>query len=111
MRTLIVVGALASFALSAVASAQLPAASPAPAATPAPAARHYTTADTDIGTFLDDPAAKAVVDKYLPGFSSNDQIEMARGMTLAAIQQFSPDVITDAKLVAIDAELAKLPVK
>lgn len=82
----------------------------APAAA-APAAGHYTTADTDIGTLLDDPASKAIIDKHLPGFSSNGQIEMARGMTLRAIQAFSADQLTDEVLGKIDADLAKLPAK
>ena len=71
----------------------------------------YTTADTDIGTLLDDPAARAVVDKHVPGFSSGDQIDMARGMTLRAIQQFAADTLTDKVLAEIDADLAKLPAK
>ena len=82
------------------------------AQTPAPAAAtHYTTADTDIGTLLDDPAARAVVDKYIPGFSSGDQINMARAMTLKSIQQYAPDKFTDEVLASIDADLAKLPTK
>lgn len=82
------------------------------AQTPAPAAAaHYTTADTDIGTLLDDPAARAIVDKYIPGFSSGDQINMARAMTLKSIQQYAPDKFTDQVLASIDADLAKLPAK
>jgi hypothetical protein len=38
------------------------------ASTSAPAA--YVPADIDIGTLLDDPAARAIVDKYVPGFST-----------------------------------------
>lgn len=75
----------------------------APAANPL-----YSTTDTDIGTLLDNPATKAVLDKILPGFSTNEQVAMARGMTLRAIQQFAADQITDERLTAIDAELAKL---
>ncbi len=78
----------------------------------APAApAHYTTSDSDIGTLLDDPAARAVVDKHLPNFSKGDQIDMARGMTLKAIQQYASDTITDKVLAEIDADLAKLPWK
>ena len=33
---------------------------------------------------------------------------MARAMTLKDIQAYSPDVITDEKLAAIDADFAKL---
>jgi hypothetical protein len=76
----------------------------------APAA-HYTTADTDIGTLLDDPAARAVLDKHIPGFSKRDQIDMARSMTLKGIQPYDSATITDKALADIDADLAKLPAK
>lgn len=82
----------------------------APTATAGTAA-HYTTADTDIGTLLDDPAAKALLDKYIPGMTSNDQIDMARAMTLKTIQQYSPDKITDKVLADLDADFAKIPAK
>lgn len=68
----------------------------------------YTTADTEIGTLLDDPAAKAILAKNIPGFVENEQVEMARGMTLRAIQPFAPDDVTEDRLKQIDAELAKL---
>lgn len=91
---------------AAPAMAQAPA---APAA--APAAAHYTTADTDIGTLLDDPAAKAVLVKHIPDIANNEQMDMARSFTLRGIQQFAADTLTDEKLAAIDADLAKLPAK
>lgn len=72
---------------------------------------HYTTTETDIGTLLDDPAAVAVIEKYVPGFSSKDQIDMARPMTLKSIQQFAPETYTDKVLADIDAGFAKLPSK
>lgn len=71
----------------------------------------YTTADTTIGTLVDDAAAKAVIDKHMPGFSTNPQIEMAKAMTLKQIQGFAPDMIKDEVLAKIDVELAKLPAK
>ena len=82
-------------------------ASTAPKAT----AAHYTTADTDIGTLLDDPAAKAVLAKHVPDLVKSDQVDMARSLTLQSLQNYSPDTFTDEKLKAIDADLAKLPVK
>lgn len=96
--------ALAAATLSSTAMAAEPAQA---AAAPAPKAK-YTTSDTDIGTLLDDPAAKAIIDKYIPGMTSNEQIEMARSMTLKAIQAYAPDDVTDERLAKIDAELAKL---
>ncbi|HEX7854811.1 MAG TPA: hypothetical protein VF503_14065 [Sphingobium sp.] len=71
----------------------------------------YSVESTDIGTLLDNPAAKAILDKYLPGFSSNPQIDMARSMTLKSVQQYSPDTMTDDTLAKVQADLAKLPAK
>lgn len=108
MRTKIFCVALAMTAGAAPALAQSPAA-PATAAASTTTAPKYTTADTELGTLLDDPAAKAIIEKNIPGMTNNDQLDMARGMTLKAIQQYSPDDITDARLAAIDTEFAKLP--
>ncbi len=100
MKKLAIAAALAVAVTSPVLAAES-----APAAAPAAA---YSTEATDIGTLIDNAATKAVLDKHLPGFAGNPQIEMARGMTLVDIQQYAADVITDAKLAAIDADLAKL---
>ncbi|MBL4827000.1 MAG: hypothetical protein JKY66_04690 [Spongiibacteraceae bacterium] len=69
----------------------------------------YNCTDTELGLMLDNPALKAIVEKHLPGLTNNDQVDMARGMSLKDIQMYSPDEITDEKLAAIDAEIAKLP--
>jgi para-nitrobenzyl esterase len=94
-----------------IAAAPLALAAPVMAET-APAApaekAKLSTADTTIGDLLDNPAAKAVLDKHMPGFSSNPQVEMARGMTLRAIQPMVPDQIKAETLDMIDADLAKL---
>ncbi len=71
----------------------------------------YSAADTAIGSLLDDPAAKAILDKHMPGFSGNPQVEMARSMTLKQVQGFAPDQIKDEALAKIDVDLAKLPAK
>ena len=76
----------------------------------APATR-YSTADTKIGSLLADPAAKAVLDKYFPGVSSDKRIGMAKAMTLRAVQKFAPDKFTTEALDAADAELSSLPVR
>jgi hypothetical protein len=104
MRSAILVAA--ALALTpALASAQT-----APAA-PAATAAHYNTTETEIGVILDDPAARAVLEKHVPELKGNDQIDMARSMTLKALQDFSPETFTDKKLAEIDADLAKLPAK
>ncbi|HEX7821676.1 MAG TPA: hypothetical protein VF463_13790 [Sphingobium sp.] len=83
----------------------------APAAPAAPVAKHLTTTDTAIGDLLADPAAKAVIDKHIPGLSDSPQIGMASGMTLRAIQPMAGDMITVPMLDAVDTDLAKLPSK
>jgi hypothetical protein len=80
-------------------------ADPAPAVTPA----KLSTADTDLGTLLDNPGAKAVLQKYIPQMISSPQIDMARSMTLKQLQGYAGDMLTDDTLTKIDAELAKLP--
>jgi len=80
-------------------------------ATATPAAKHYSTQDTPIGDLLADPAAKAILDKHIEGFSTSPQIGMATGFTLRAIQPMSGDKITEEMLDAIDADFAKIPAK
>lgn len=77
-------------------------------AEPKPVPTHYSTAETKIGALLADPAAKAVLDKYFPGVSSDSRIGMAKSMTLRAIQRFAPDMFSVEKLDAADKELATL---
>jgi len=71
----------------------------------------YTTEDTDIGSLLDDPAAAAIIDKHMPGFSTNPETELARGMTLKQIQPYAADTITDELLQSMDADFAALAAK
>ncbi|MET0371882.1 MAG: hypothetical protein ABW039_10960 [Sphingobium sp.] len=71
----------------------------------------YTTEETDVGTLLDDPAAKAVLVKHLPEIAKSEQIDMARSLTLRQMQSFASDKVTDETLAKIDADLVNLPVK
>ncbi len=83
-----------------------------PASLPGAAqAAKFKTGETTVGDILDNPAATAVVKKHLPELVANEQINMARGMTLKAIQQYSADTVTDQKLTQIDADFAKLGAK
>ena len=88
------------------------AASANPASLPGAAqAAKFKTGETTVGDILDNPAATAVVKNHLPELVANEQINMARGMTLKAIQQYSADTVTDQKLIQIDADFAKLGAK
>lgn len=106
MRFIFITAALALVAPN-LATAQTPApAKPVTAGTvPAAAPGAYSVTDTDLGTLLDDPKAKAVLSKHLPELTNNEQINMARGMTLKAVQSYSADQVTDAKLAAVQADL------
>jgi hypothetical protein len=109
-RNVLIAALLASAACLAAATARAadtPAVAPAAAAT----ARHYTTGETTIGTLLDDPAAKAILVKYIPQLATSTQIDMARGLTLRQIQSYAADTLTDETLGKIDWDLSKLPVK
>jgi hypothetical protein len=89
-------------------AADTPAAAPAASAA---AAKPYTTAETTIGTMLDDPAAKAILVKYIPELATSAQIDMARGLTLKQIQAYAGDKLSDETLGKIDWDLSKLPAK
>jgi hypothetical protein len=77
----------------------------------AAAAQPYTTEDTALGDILDDAEAAAMIDKYVPGFSKDPQVEMARGMTLRQIQGYAADAFTDAVLTSLDSDFAALAAK
>jgi hypothetical protein len=69
------------------------------------------TLDTTLGELLANPQAKAVLDKHLPGVSSNPMIAMVQGMslnTLLAMPQAAQFGITKEKAEAILAEVNKL---
>ena len=75
----------------------------------ATASGRYTTMTTPLGTLLDTPAAKAVLERQVPDVLANPRIGMARGMTLQALQSYVPTLTTE-KLRAIDAALAGVAV-
>jgi len=43
------------------------------------------TLDTTLGTLLDHPQAKAILDQYVPGIATNPMVAMIKGMTISAI--------------------------
>jgi hypothetical protein len=68
------------------------------------------TLDTKLGTLLDDPQARAVLDDYLPGISSNPLVAMAKGMSLKmilAMPQAAQFGLTQKKAEEILAEINK----
>ena len=66
------------------------------------------TLDTPLGTLLDRPEAKAVIDQYLPGVSANPMVAMVKGMTInqiLALPQAAQLGITKAKAEALLVEV------
>jgi len=69
------------------------------------------TLDSTLGTLLDNPQAKAVLDKYLPGVSGNPMLAMVKNMSiknLLAMPQAAQFGLTKEKAEQILAEINKL---
>jgi len=69
------------------------------------------TVDSSLGQLLDDPQAKAVIDQYLPGLSTNPMVAMVRGMSLKMIlsmPQAAQFGITQEKVDVILAEVNRM---
>lgn len=73
------------------------------------AARATTYSSTNIiGTLLDNPATKAILERHIPEVVDNPRIFLARGLSLQELQKHAPEKLTKAKLDVIDAELSKV---
>ncbi len=69
------------------------------------------TLDTQFGTLLDHPQAKAIIEKYLPGVSTNPMVGMVKGMTLKALlatPQAAQFGITKEKVETVLVEINKV---
>lgn len=69
----------------------------------------YTISETPIGTLVDDPAAAAVLETYMPGSTTSPQLNMVRGITLLEVQAANPAALSDETLAEIQADLSALP--
>jgi para-nitrobenzyl esterase len=65
---------------------------------------HYLVGETVMELMIDDPRAKAVIDKHLPGLTDSEQIGLAGGLTLQDLEQFLPQIVTPEKVAAIQAD-------
>lgn len=65
----------------------------------------YSVEQTALGTLLDDPTAKAIIQKYAPEVISHPQVAMARPLSLRQLQTFSGDLLNDAVLAKIQTAL------
>jgi len=62
--------------------------------------------NSPIKDLLADEKATGILEKHLPGLTSNPQLQQAMDMSLRAIAPFAPDTFTDEVLEAIDKDLA-----
>ena len=106
MKFLPVLGA--ALLVPAVAAAQTAPAPAAPAEPAKPAAAAKFTLDTPIGELLANEAAKAVLDKDLPGLTQLPQLEMIKGLSLKQLQPYSDGKLTDELLAKTESSLAAI---
>lgn len=104
---------LAAFLLAS-ASTAAPVSAEAPVAETT--AAKYNVKSTPLGTLLGDPSAKAVLSKYIPKLIENpDMAERASAMSLTevadAVKAYAPDLLSEAVLSKIEADLAALPAR
>ena len=99
--------AFAALILSAAAAqAQTTPATP-PATMPAPAAAKFSL-DTPLTDLVANPAAKAVLDKDLPGLTTLDSFDTFKSASLNQVAPFSNGKLTDAMLAKVATDLAAI---
>jgi para-nitrobenzyl esterase len=109
MRTLFLgLSALALAAGGALAQSSPPPAAGAMASMPGMAAKP-SVKTTTIGDLLANPAAKAVIEKDLPGLTADPRLQQAMGMTLTDIEPYSDGKITDDVLSKVQADFDAIP--
>lgn len=106
MKFHLVFGAALLVPTIAVAQTTPPAAPAAPVEAAKPAAKF--TLDTPIGELLVNEAAKAVLDKELPGLTQLPQLEMIKGLSLKQLQPYSDGKLTDELLAKTETSLAAI---
>ena len=64
--------------------------------------------DSSLGALLADDKATAVLEKHIPGISSNPQWDQAKAVNLKTLAPMTQGMITDAMVEAIAEDLSKL---
>jgi hypothetical protein len=86
--------------------ASIPALAQAPSE---PAAPKYSIQTSTLGQLAENPATKAIFERYFPEVLHHPQFNEGLGLTLPDVVQYLPDVVTPPKLAAMDAELKAIP--
>ena len=100
MRNYVIAAAVALLA-PAVAFAQTDASAPA-------AINAHYTLDTPIKNLIADPQARAVLDKDLPGMSSDENLPKFEDKSLRELQPLSGGQLTDALMKQVAADLVAI---
>ena len=66
------------------------------------------TGDSTINDILANEKARAVVEKYIPGFTTHPELAMVKSMSLKAVALFPEANISSDKLAAIIEDLSKI---
>ncbi|MBE0687884.1 MAG: hypothetical protein IH585_17965 [Anaerolineaceae bacterium] len=69
------------------------------------------TLDTKLGVLLDHPQAKPIIEKYMPGISTNPMVGLVKEMTLNALlatPQAAQFGITKEKVESVLVEINKV---
>ncbi|MET0271762.1 MAG: hypothetical protein ABW360_02095 [Phenylobacterium sp.] len=106
--TIAALAALATLA-AAPALAQAPSSTTTTTTTTTTTAAALSIETTPIETLAANPAAKAVLDKDIPGLTSHEAYDQFKSMTLKQVQPMSQGALTDEMLAAVQADLDKLP--
>jgi beta-glucosidase len=65
----------------------------------------FLSVDSPVKLLLDDPSARAVIEKHLPGFAAQATMGAGLGLSLSQMAGFAPDLLTGAALQAIGDDL------
>ena len=66
------------------------------------------SSDSKMGEILNNEKGKAILEKHMPGVSTDPRMTMGKGMTLKQIATFIPGQLSAALLQVIDAELKSI---
>lgn len=81
---------------------------PATPAPPAPAAVTGFSLDTPIAALIADPRAKAVLDRDVPGLSSDENLPKFEGLSLRKLAPLSGGQMTAKLLTQVERDLAAI---
>ncbi len=65
--------------------------------------------NSSVGAIAADPRGKAILDRDVPGMTSNSSWMFVQGMTLPQLQGMSSGQMSQAQVNQVGADLAKLP--